>query len=68
VAGRAQLVDVAEAVSRQVQRLAGTNAQGHGRLQLAATARPEQLHHSLAPLGLSWLASRAQGQDSLVGV
>lgn len=68
IAGRAELVDVAEAVARQAQRLAGPASRGHGRLRLLATARPEQLHHSLPPLGLAWLAARSPGPELLAGV
>jgi len=61
VAGeRAELVDVAEAVARQVVRLAGSSA-GSGHLRLEATAQPERLRAALAPLGLAWLAERATG-------
>ena len=59
VAGRAELVDVAAAVARQVVRLAGGAAQGEARLTLLATARPERLHAALPQLGLSYLAERA---------
>lgn len=62
VAGRAELVDVAEAVARQVVRLGGQPA-GHARLRLMATARPERLHAALPALGLAWLASRAAGAE-----
>jgi glutamate racemase len=58
-AGRAELVDVAEAVARQVVRMAGDAARGNGRLTLLATARPEQLHAALPRLGLKQLAERA---------
>jgi glutamate racemase len=58
VDGRAELVDVAEAVARQVRRLAGS-ADGDGRLTLLATARPEHLDAALPALGLAWLAGRA---------
>ncbi len=58
VAGRAELVDVAEAVARQVVRLAGAR-QGQARLKLFATARPERLHAALPALGLGYLAERA---------
>jgi glutamate racemase len=58
VHGRAQLVDVADAVARQVVRLGGERA-GNARLQLQATARPERLHAALPALGLGWLAARA---------
>ena len=58
-AGRAELVDVAEAVARQVVRLAGAHALGGARLSLLATARPERLHAALPRLGLGHLAERA---------
>lgn len=58
-AGRAQLVDVAEAIARQVVRIAGVAAQGNARLTLLATARPERLHAALPQLGLRRLAKRA---------
>ena len=59
VAGRADLVDVAEAVARQVARLATPGTQGNARLKLLATARPERLHAALPRLGLGHLAERA---------
>lgn len=62
VAGRAELVDVADAVARQVVRLAGQPT-GHAGLRLMATARPERLHAALPALGLAWLASRAAGAE-----
>jgi glutamate racemase len=55
---RAELVDVADAVARQVVRLGGNNI-GDARLELLATARPERLHAALPALGLGWLAARA---------
>ena len=58
VNGRAQLVEVADAVARQVARLAGPAAEGAGRLDLLATARPDQLRAALPRLGLAWLADR----------
>jgi glutamate racemase len=68
LAGRAELVDVAEAVARQCRRLVGTGdgetgesgeAAAHpGRLTLAATARPERLRRALTVLGLESLAAR----------
>lgn len=59
VAGtRAQLVDVAAAVARQTQRLAGRLAQGSGRLQLHASAHPERLRAALPRLHLGQLATR----------
>jgi glutamate racemase len=60
VRGRAELVDVADAVARQVVRIGGER-KGHAHLRLLATARPERLHAALAPLGLGWLAGRATG-------
>ena len=59
VAGKAELVDVAEAVARQVVRLAGDAGRGSARLSLLATANPERLHAALPKLGLGWLAERA---------
>lgn len=58
VAGRASLVDVAEAVARQCVRLAGPAEFGHGKLHLLATAQPERLHAALPALGLKRLATR----------
>jgi glutamate racemase len=60
VRGRAELVDVADAVARQVVRLRGQPT-GSAQLKLLATARPEQLHAALPALGLGWLADRAHG-------
>ncbi|MGE5466564.1 MAG: glutamate racemase [Ignavibacteria bacterium] len=57
--GRARLVDVADAVARQVARIAGDAAHGDGRLTLLATARPERLQAALPQLGLKRLAERA---------
>jgi glutamate racemase len=57
---RAELVDVADAVARQVVRLAGSAA-GAGHLRLEATAHPERLRAALQPLGLHWLAERTIG-------
>lgn len=58
VAGRAQLVDVADAVARQCVRLAGPTALGSGRLTLLATAQPERLQAALPALGLNWLSNK----------
>jgi len=58
VGTRAQLVDVAAAVARQTQRLAGHLAQGGGHLQLHASAQPERLRAALPHLHLGRLASR----------
>lgn len=55
--GRAELVDVAAAVARQVLRLGGSR-DGHARLYLKATARPERLAAALPALGLHALAAR----------
>ncbi|MBI5922342.1 MAG: glutamate racemase [Betaproteobacteria bacterium] len=57
-AGRAELVDVAAAVARQVLRLSGLHARGTGRLTMLATARPERLHRAPQALGLSNLTCR----------
>lgn len=56
--GRAELVEVADAVARQTQRLAGTAAHGHGRLMLDASAHVERLHAALPALGLDRLTGR----------
>jgi len=61
ITGRAELIDVAAAVARQVVRLAGSHAHGGGRLTMLATARPERLHQALPALGLSSLVSRIGG-------
>lgn len=58
VQGKADLVDVAEAVARQVVRLAGADIGRQGRLELLATARPERLRGALPKLGLAWLGQR----------
>ena len=58
VQGRAELVDVADAVARQCLRLAGESAHRHGRLRLVATASPERLDRALSVLGLDALAGR----------
>lgn len=68
ISGRAELVDVAEAVARQVVRLRGGAEHREGRLELMATARPERLSASLPPLGLGWLAQRIQGAAVLASV
>lgn len=54
---QAEVVDVADAVARQVVRLAGA-AQGRSTLTLLATARPERLQAALPSLHLGWLAQR----------
>ncbi|MCF8199328.1 MAG: glutamate racemase [Sulfuritalea sp.] len=55
---RAQLVDVAEAVARQAQRLAGDFAHGSGRLQLQASSCPQNLPAALPRLGLDRIIPR----------
>lgn len=68
VAGRAELVDVADAVARQCLRLAGGTVSRHGRLALAATAHPQRLHRALGVLGLDQLAERLIGPATLADV
>jgi glutamate racemase len=58
VAGRAQLVDVADAVARQCVRLVDPRTLGHAHLTLLATAQAERLHIALPELGLNWLTPR----------
>lgn len=53
-----ELVDVAEAVARQVVRLGGER-NGRGELILQATARPQRLQVALPMLGLTTLAERS---------
>lgn len=62
LAGRARLVDVAEAVARQVLRLRG-DSHADGRLALQATAHPERLAAALPALGLQALAVRVGAVD-----
>jgi glutamate racemase len=57
--GRADLVDVADAVARQVIRLGSAYAEGNASLRLFASAHHEKLHAALPRLGLHWLAERA---------
>lgn len=57
LAGRAELVDVATAVARQVVRLGGARER-QARLHLRATAHPERLRAALPALGLGALAGR----------
>lgn len=64
--GRAELIDVADAVARQTLRLAGPAAQGNGRLQLLATAHPERLMAALPALGLTHLLPRVHDTARLV--
>ncbi len=64
--GRAQLLDVADAVARRAAHLGGDIARGRGALRLFATQHPEQLAKALPALGLKWLAGRAHGAPALV--
>lgn len=57
LAGRAQLVDVADAVARQVLRLR-SDSHAEGKLGLQATGHPERLAAALPALGLHALAAR----------
>ena len=66
VAGRAELVDVADAVARQVLRL--SDGAGSGHLELLATATPERLDAALPALGLGWLSARVGGATQLAEV
>lgn len=60
VAARAELVDVADAVARQVARLYGARHDGGARLQLlSSAANPERLALALVELGLERLSQRA---------
>lgn len=59
VGTRAELVDVADAVARQTQRLAGVLAHGSGRVHLHASAHPERLRAALPRLHLGHIAGRA---------
>ncbi len=55
---RASLVDVAAAVARQTQRLAGHLPAERGRIHLHASAHPERLRAALLRLHLGHLAAR----------
>ncbi|MDR0380360.1 MAG: glutamate racemase [Candidatus Accumulibacter sp.] len=73
VAGRAALVDVAEAVARQCRRLAAmTFGDGdgtpRGRLILSASAHPERLPQALSVLALESLAMRSSGPTILADI
>lgn len=63
---QAELVDVADAVARQVLRQAPAHLPQQGQLHLYATARPEQLHAALPALGLQWLANRCHHSANLL--
>ncbi len=66
VAGRATLVDVAEAVARQCLRLVPVPVMGKGILTLEATAHPERLQAALPALGLSHLTRRLRAPAAQV--
>ncbi|MBV2235924.1 MAG: glutamate racemase [Sterolibacterium sp.] len=73
VAGRAELVEVADAVAREVARrsLPTTTASPSpppGRIHLQATARAQRLEAALEALGLSELQPRLAGPAQLVQV
>lgn len=68
IAGRAELVDVAEAVARQCVRLAGPAAEGQGGLELHATSQPERLQAALSHLGLGWIARRSTRPAKLAAI
>ncbi len=59
LAERAEIVDVAAAIARQVVRIGGQR-DGHAGLWLQATARPERLATALPALGLGTLAARVR--------
>lgn len=62
--GKAQLIDVASAVARQVLRLRGdSHAEGH--LHLQATSHPERLAAALPALGLQPLAKRIRSVEAV---
>ena len=68
VAGRAELVDVADAVARQCVRRAARPVDGNGRIKLLATACPQALQNALAGRGLSRLLDRLSGPAQEVRV
>lgn len=68
VAGKAELVDVADAVARHCVRLAAGAAEGSSQLLLHATSEPDRLHRALPALDLGWLGRRASGPASLAQI
>jgi len=58
IIGRAEIVDVADAVARQVVRQGGAGG-GRAALTLQASARPQRLQLALPRLGLTELAERS---------
>ncbi len=63
IGARAQLIDVAEAVARQAQRLAGGLAHGSGSVLLQASSRPEKLLAALTRLGLEKIIPRIASDE-----
>lgn len=61
---RAELIDVAAAVARQVVRLGGVRDE-HAKLHLHATAHPERLRAALPALGLTALATRVASVEQV---
>lgn len=57
---KVRLIEVADAVARQTQRLAGPLAAGHGEIRLQASAHPEKLYAALTRLHLTHLAQRVK--------
>lgn len=68
VAGRAELVDVADAVARQCVRLAGKAGEGSRQFVLSATALPARLQGALLRLGLGHLQSRQRVPAQLAAI
>lgn len=71
ITGRAELIEVADAVAREVVRRTpppATPRSDQGRIQLQATARAERLDQALPALGLSELQKRSSGAAQQVHV
>lgn len=66
--GRAQLVEVADAVAREVVRRTAQAPAGRGHLILQATARPAALHAALPALGLQPLLTHLQAPARLISL
>lgn len=67
-AGAIRLVEVADAVAREVARRANTAHQGQSLLILQSTAHPEHLQAALPALGLGFLLARLKQPASQVPV
>lgn len=65
---RAELIEVAEAVAREVIRRTRLDATDQGRLGLQSTAHPERLQAALPALGLAFLQARIQESARLVAI